>query len=527
MASPSNTIQLTQGIDRELRVPSHVARHLISSTSALGAGVMIERGMGFLANILAARLGGASTFGAYSLAFTTASNISTYAGGGIGATAARFSGKYPRGSAGYSTLARVLFIISLFSGVVAALGLWLGAPSIAHLLRKESFTAVLRWSAFSAAGIVFLECARGFFVGQRRLRALILLSLIVGTGMITLLPLAAARLSPTKMIVSQGAVSAGAVIVCLLLSRPLGLRASVSDPHAKAVAPVLREVWSFGMVQLAGLAGINIAGWWLVTLVARADSTLIQMSFFAVASQLRNIVGLAPGLLTESSYAVMADRDGEKAKTPGQVMAVCTYASTVATLLCASAGIILVPWVLTLLYGSTYSAAGVAAAIAFAIAVVHMGNASAAARLTIVSIRTTGMVNTVWAVFVVAAGTAVLLHGGNAWKAMAILLAGHLMSAALVLIALARRDCLPQGINKIFFVGAGTATSLAVMAFVRGQAPALALPLTAAMVALLAAACYALFMVGRRHCWLPDPESLRQLAAGAKGRLFGLCGRAL
>src|ERR1700677_3872573 len=98
MVSPSNTIELTQGIDqgidRELRVPGHVTRHLIGSTSALGAGVMIERGMGFLANILAARLAGASTFGAYSLAFTTANNISTYAGGGIGATAARFSGKY-------------------------------------------------------------------------------------------------------------------------------------------------------------------------------------------------------------------------------------------------------------------------------------------------------------------------------------------------------------------------------------------------------------------------------------------------
>ena len=78
---------------RESPVPTHVAKHLVSGTSALGLGVLIERGTGFLANILAARLGGAHVFGTYSLAITTANNISTYAAAGIGSTAARFSGK--------------------------------------------------------------------------------------------------------------------------------------------------------------------------------------------------------------------------------------------------------------------------------------------------------------------------------------------------------------------------------------------------------------------------------------------------
>ena len=43
--------------------PGKVTRHLVSGTSALGLGVVIERGTGFLANILAARFGGAATFG--------------------------------------------------------------------------------------------------------------------------------------------------------------------------------------------------------------------------------------------------------------------------------------------------------------------------------------------------------------------------------------------------------------------------------------------------------------------------------
>ena len=89
-------------------VPQHVGQHPVSGTSALGAGILLERGMGFTANILAARFGGIATFGAYSLAISTANNISTYAAGQIGSTAARFSGKYQHGTPGYGTLGRAL-----------------------------------------------------------------------------------------------------------------------------------------------------------------------------------------------------------------------------------------------------------------------------------------------------------------------------------------------------------------------------------------------------------------------------------
>ncbi|MFZ0593008.1 MAG: hypothetical protein WAM39_21300, partial [Bryobacteraceae bacterium] len=94
------SLELETPVD-EPAIPVHVTKNLVSGTSALGLGVVIERGFGFLSNVLAARLGGASTFGVYSLAISTASNISTYAAGGIGSTATRFSGEYPRGSSGY------------------------------------------------------------------------------------------------------------------------------------------------------------------------------------------------------------------------------------------------------------------------------------------------------------------------------------------------------------------------------------------------------------------------------------------
>jgi hypothetical protein len=52
---------------------------------------------------------------------------------------------------------------------------------------------------------------------------------------------------------------------------------------------------------------MNIAGWWLTSLVAKSDPTMVQMSLFAVAHQLRNMVALVPSLLIEGSFAEMAN----------------------------------------------------------------------------------------------------------------------------------------------------------------------------------------------------------------------------
>ena len=88
------------------REPSEPARHkseslshfLFTGTSSVGVAIIVERGLGFVANLVAARHGGTQVFGAYSLALTTANNIASYAGAGIGTTANRFSGQYPAGT---------------------------------------------------------------------------------------------------------------------------------------------------------------------------------------------------------------------------------------------------------------------------------------------------------------------------------------------------------------------------------------------------------------------------------------------
>jgi O-antigen/teichoic acid export membrane protein len=519
ITDPASEQTMPPDMPASAQVPAHVAKRLIGGTSTLGTSICMERGFGFLANILAARLGGASTFGAYSLAITAANNISTYAAAGIGSTAARFSGKYPLGTHGYKTLARVLAIISLVSAVVASIGLWLGAAPIAHLLHKENLTGLLRWAALSAAGIILLECARGFFVGQCRHAALMLLSLIVGVGMISLIPWAATRHNPIRMIVFQGLITTSAVVVCLSLARPLGLVDHHSF-HPSPIGPMLREVWAFGFIQLAGFIASNLAGFWLTTLVARSDTALIQMSFFAIASQLRNIVALAPTMLTESSYAVMADREGEDSRTPSHVMALCTFASTFGSLLLASIGIVLVPWGLEAIYGRAYESAGIATAIALSVAVVHMGSAPATARLSIVSIRSTGVINTVWAIFVAVAASIFLLAHGSAARAMSIYLVAHILSSILALSILAWKDHIPRGVVLVFSFGSCTGIALAVLSVLRDRRPESSLMITEIMATISGAALTSLFFLGRRNHWLPDTAALQRLLRAAPSFVY-------
>jgi len=479
------------------------AAYLLSGTSALGAGVVIERGLGFLANLLAARMGGAGTFGAYSLAIATANNIGTYAAGGIGATATRFSGKYPLGTRAYPAFVRVLLIVSAVSAAIAAAILWIGSAPLAHLLQKESLTPLLHWAAFSAAGMILLECCRGFLVGQRRLLGILVLSFSVGLGMISLLP-AMSHLGPIPMVCSQGLLTTAAVLLCLLLYRPLGLASPLRTSVEAPIGPMLREVWSFTLIQLAGLVGMNAAGWWLTSLVARSDTSMIQMGFYAIANQLRNMVALAPGLLSQSSLAVMADCEGNSEKAPDRVMAVCSFVAVLVSLSLAGIGIVLAPWALTFLYGKAYSAASAATVLSLATAVVHMGNVPAAGRLTIVSIKQSGYINTAWAVLVAVSATFFLFHPGNAGIGAAIILAAHVLSASLVLLALRQKSIAPPGVSFTFFTGVGTSIAMAALAIARNEMPTLALPLNLALLLAFGGGLALICSVGRRHHWFPS-----------------------
>ncbi len=482
-------------------------RKLLAGTSALGGSVAIERGLSFLASLFAARLGGAPVFGAYSLALTTANNIAAYTGSGIGNTATRFAGAHRRESREYGPVTRALLLVTTVSALLAAVLMFAAAGPLArHVLKNEGLTNLLRMSSVSAASIILLECCRGFLVGQRRHVALLLLSITCGAGLLAVLP-AASLSGPEPMVLGHGLVILVAVVACVVFAGPLGLRPLSSGvSQQQPVGPVLREIWAFGMIQLASLLSMNIAGWWMTAQIARTDPSLIQIGLFAAAHQIRNMVALAPSMLSQSSYALMADGESMASNSAGAVVSMCTLAATAVSLVLAGMGMIVLPWVLPAVYGQSFAPAVLPATLALATAVAQMGAAPVSARLSIINVRRAGFINIVWAILVALAGT-FFIYGNGAIAGSAIYLGAHLVSSWLVYFAVRDSGATP-GLLMTLLVGQAGSCALVVLAFYRAAFIGSDWKISLAMAAVLALCLGLLALVVRQNRWLPSHLSL-------------------
>jgi O-antigen/teichoic acid export membrane protein len=456
-------------------------RLLLYGGATLGLAVGVERFFGFLSSMLAARIGGPQTFGAYSVVLATAGTIAVYAGAGIGTTANRFSGKYPRGGAGYQRFLRALIIISVSSALLAGALMVAGAGPLARwVLKNEGLTTFLRLAALSSGALVLLECCRGLLVGQQKFFPLLVLALISGVGLIVVLPLAA-RVSAGAMVAGQGCVSLLAVLCCVAFSRKLGI--APPDTLTSEGGPGLKPVFMFGVVQFGAIAGISIASWWIASLVARSDPSLTQMGFYAVANQFRGLAAIAPGLFAQVGYSLLTDESGESHGGPRRVMLTNTYLTTSLAVIMAGVAMAFLPWILSAAYGRSYSSAEVAILFLLATAMVHMGGMPATQRLSIVSLRATGIINSIWAVLTVVFGVLLVPGRGAVGAALAFLLA-HVSTQFMVTVRLFRTGELPEGYLTLSLTTLVGALSLASVGYLRASAPANSSVLTLTMLAL-------------------------------------------
>ena len=449
--------------------PPSLGRLLLKGSSSLGIATLLERGLGFIANLGAARLGGAHVFGAYSIAMTTATNVASYAGAGIGTTANRFSGEHPYGGPSYKGLIRTLAMVSLASTAVAiAILYFAAAPLAVYLVRNPGLAPLLRLAAFSAGAIILLECLRGLLIGQRRFVALLTLSALFGGGMALALPLAASR-GPSQMVKCQAAVAVAAVVICVLASRRLQFAPTTSRlPSRGGPSPAL--VTRFGLVQLAGMIGLSASGWWIASLVARADISLTQAGWYAIASQLRNICAMPAWLISQTAYAQLTDHGGNQYGGPARVTQISTIVASIVSLLVSGTAAVLMPWVIPHLYGKGYANAELAASLGVATGLMHMSAAPAAARLAVVSLRLTGFVNAAWSVLLIVLGTWLIPNHGAAEATVGVLVA-HLFSAIASLLMLSHLGSVTTELIYATLPAIVGSVLIAVLAWLRAFSP--------------------------------------------------------
>lgn len=502
MASSTETVNQIGAESRPQAVGSHSLRRFLARGGAtLGLATTLERGFGFLANLLAARIAGPQSFGAYSVVLSTAGTVAGYAGAGIGSTANRFSGQYPINGKGYRGLLRALILVSAGSALIGAGLMFAGAGPMARvLLHNEGLVSVLRIAAFSAGAMILLECCRGLFIGQQRFAALLLLSLVSGIGMLLILP-TLARTSAGAMIGGHATVALVAVASCAIVARRLGLLPKTDgvDEHGPSVGTVLK----FGFVQLSALVSLNIATLWLASLIARADTSLLQMGIFAVASQFRGLASTMPGLLAQISYPLLTVESGRDYGGPDRIVLVNTFLITSLTLTLSSVATIFLPWILLNLYGQAYVVAEVPSALLLGTAVVHMGCMPSANRLSITNLRALGVINTAWAIVLVLLGILFVPMVGAATGASLAFFAAHLLSQCAVLIALKYGKSLPRGLLYISLIGITGSIVFVLLAYIRVILPLEQRLVTGVMLAGLMISTLMLLHFGLKHGWLP------------------------
>jgi O-antigen/teichoic acid export membrane protein len=482
-----------------------LSRTLLYGSATLGVAVALERLLGFLSGVLAARVAGPQTFGAYSMVLATAGTVAAYAGAGIGTTATRFSGQYRPDSNGYRKFIIALAVIAAASAGVAAVLMFAGAIPLARwVLRNPGLISFLRIAAVSSAAIVLLECMRGVLVGQQKFQALLVLSSVFGICLLIVLPLAA-RISAGMMIASQGSIALIAVVVCLALSRRFGLR-PVQNQDGNS-GPGILPILKFGLVQFSAFAGISIASWWIASLVARSDVTLTQMGLYAIANQFRGLAVLAPNLCAQVGYSLMTEESGSKYGGAGRVMLTNSFLAALMATLIAGAGIVFAPLLLVIIYGRSFTSAEAAVSILLATGILHMTGLPAAQRLSIVGLRTTGVINAVWAILLAAFGVLLIPKAGAAGAALAFLIS-HTVSQLLVIMALSRLGDLPKGYVRLFTVTLVGTLLLGGLGYWRAEGNGQS-ALTVALFLVLISAVAAISFVGRSAGCLPKWRSSR------------------
>ena len=473
---------------------------LLYGSATLGVAVGIERVLGFVSGVLAARIAGPQTFGAYSMVLATAGTIAAYAGAGIGTTATRFSGRYKPDTHGYRKFILAIAVIALSSSVIAALLMVAGAGPLAHwVLRNDGLISFLRVAAFSSAAIILLECCRGLLLGQQKFQALLIVSAVSGLGLVVVLPFAA-RISAGLMIGGQAIVSLVCVALVVALSKRFGLQPL--NQAANVGGPGIRPVFTFGLVQFGAFAGVSIASWWIASLVARSDVTLTQMGLYAIANQFRGIAALAPGLCAQVGYSLLTDESGSEYGGANRVMLTNTFLAGAMVTLAASFGIVFAPWLLAIVYGKSFSGAEAAIVILLATSIIHMSGIPASQRLSIVGLRAMGFINTIWAVLIAILGIWLIPKAGATGAVLAFLVS-HLFSQLMVMAALARLHQLPKGYLPLFSVTTLGSLSLAMLGYWRTFDPNRS-SITLALGALTVLVLGIILLAGRRIGCLPE-----------------------
>lgn len=166
-----NTDSENKKINRAIQQPGDIAR-LAKGAGISASGKVIGRGLNFLGQAILARLLGPEAFGLYAIGWTILRIIGIIGPAGLDSGVIRFGAKYWREDS--ENFRKTIFLstgISLLSGIVFGIGLYLAAPFLSIVIfRKPGLEYVLHGFAFAIPFVTTLRVVSSATTISQRLK---------------------------------------------------------------------------------------------------------------------------------------------------------------------------------------------------------------------------------------------------------------------------------------------------------------------------------------------------------------------
>lgn len=379
----------------EVFPPVSQMRQILSGTAWSAGGSLLGRLFGFVGTIIGARLLGVAGFGAFSFVQSTISVVNAYAGMGVGTTATRYVAAQGEDEGSARRVSQKLILFGFVAAAVAAVAVGAGAPWIAGtLLDRAELSNAVRAAAFLVLTGVAWESIQGNLSGYREFARIALCTAVAGiVGLIAIVVLTPAFHLP-GFILAQALASLAAVGVGLgVLARRWRSESAHSANDGERLGAMLR----FGLVFLASNAILAPVMWLVAWRLSTLPNGLEGLGFWGASHQLKNIVALLPGLVSQVALPLLAFHSGQREQSEFRTtLRSSVLISGVAVL---PLGIFLMLFAVPLLslFGADFRGGGGLAYAVIAGSICHLFAMPIVHALTIGNVNLTAMVNLIWA----------------------------------------------------------------------------------------------------------------------------------
>ncbi len=438
--------------------PASQVRQILSGTAWSAGGTLAGRLFGFIGTIIGARLLGVAGFGAFSFVQSTVSVVNAYAGMGVGTTATRFVAAQGDDQGAARSVSLKLIGFGVIAAALAAIAVGAAAPWIAgSLLQRPELSGAVRAASLLVLAGVAWESIQGSLSGYREFARIALCTAAAGIAGLIAIVLLTPALKLPGFILAQAIASLVAIAVGLVVLRRRWRAAGVGAraEEGERLGVMLR----FGAVFLASNAILAPVMWLLAWRLSQLPNGLEGLGYWGAAHQLKNIVALLPGLVSQVALPLLAfHSSGEEQAEFRQTLRSSVLISGVAVLPLGILLMLLSAPLLSLFGADFRGGTGLAQAV-IAGSVCHLFAMPIVHALTIGNVNLTAMVNLIWA-GVILAVVWVLLPAYGALAAGLGWVAAHAGSMALTAWLVSRQG----GIDRSTLMDIAVVLALAAIA---------------------------------------------------------------